>query len=158
MENRRDFSRKSMASLSESFQRFAELECQGMSPLYYRLSLAISADEDLLALAIQAKPGQPRPNLFFAAVQRLLIDTSDHALAAFYPNISGGPAPPGELAPDDPAPAFRAFCLEHQEALTHLLATRMVQTNVVRRCASVLPAFADVDRLGLGGAFVDRQR
>lgn len=28
----------------------------------------------------------------------------------------------------------------------------MVQTNVVRRCASVLPAFAHVDELGLGGA------
>ena len=118
-----------------------------MSPLYHRLSLGIAADEDLLALADQAKRGQPKPNLFLAAVQRLLMDASEHPLAAFYPNISGSPAPS-----DDPAPAFRDFCLERQQALTGLLATRMAQTNVVRRCASLLPAFVYVDDLGLGGA------
>ena len=151
MANRRDSRRHSLVYLSNSFQRFAELECQGMSPLYYRLCLGIAADDELLALARQAKPGQPRPNLFLAPVQRLLMGTPDHPLAAFYPNISGGSAPVGGLVPEDPAPALRAFCLEHEQALTSLLATRMVQTNVVRRCASVLPAFAHVDELGLGG-------
>ncbi|PKB63822.1 MAG: hypothetical protein BZY80_05250 [SAR202 cluster bacterium Io17-Chloro-G2] len=151
MANRRNFPRQSPASLSESFTRFAELECQGMSDLYYRLSLGIAADNDLLELAIQAKSGQPRPNLFFAAVQRLLMDEPDHPLAAFYPHISGGSAPHGGPLPEDPAPAFRVFCLERQQALTGLLANRMVQTNVVRRCARILPAFAYVNRLGLGG-------
>ena len=150
MAYRRDSSRQPLASLSESFHRFAELECQGMSPLYYRLSLGIAADKDLLALAIQAKRG-PRPNLFLAAVQRLLMDEPDHPLAAFYPHISGPPAPSEDPSPEDPAPAFRAFCLERQQALTGLLATRMVQTNVVRRCASMVPAFVHVDGLGLGG-------
>ena len=45
----------------------------------------------------------------------------------------------GEQA--DPFPLFRAFCLEHAEAITSLLATRRVQTNEVRRCACLLPAF-----------------
>ena len=152
MANRPDLSRQSLAALAETFRRFADLECQGMSALYYRLSLGIAADNELLTLANQAKPGQPTPNLFLAAVQRLLMDTPGHPLSAFYPHISGDATPAGDLLAADQALAFRQFCLEHQDALTSLLTTRMVQTNVVRRCAILLPAFAHVDRLGLGGA------
>lgn len=85
-----------------------------MSPLYYQLCQGIAADEDLLAMAYNAKRGQPRPNLFLAAVQRLLMDELHHPLAAFYPHISSGSAPVGGPVPENPAPAFRAFCLEHQ--------------------------------------------
>lgn len=138
---------QSLERLSASFTRFAELECRGMSPLYETLSLGIAADDDLLALASRAKPGQPRPNLFMAAVQRLLMEEHDHPLAVFYPHISGRP-----LATGDPVPAFRDFCLELQGELTALLTSRMVQTNVVRRCASMMPAFAYVDGLDLGGS------
>ncbi len=122
-----------------------------MSPLYYRLSLEIAVDEELLAIAIHAKPGQPRPNLFFAAVQRLLMDSPGHSLAIFYPHISDGFSESMARALEDPSPAFRAFCLENRQALTGLLATRMVQTNVVRRCATMLPAFTYADGIGLGG-------
>jgi len=146
MANSQEFSPQSLASLSEIFKRFADLECRGMSPLYYRLSLGIAADKDLLALTIQAKPGQPRPNLFFATVQRLLMDAPGHPLAAFYPHISGEAA-----SSENPAPVFQSFCLENKQGLLDLLATRMVQTNVVRRCATMLPAFTYVDGIGLGG-------
>ena len=117
-----------------------------MSPLYEKLSLGVASNDRLLALASHAKPGQPKPLLFLAAVQRLLADKPDHPLAGFYPNISGDPA-----VDPDPVPAFQDFCSVNQTALAGLLAARMVQTNVVRRCAAILPAFSYVQDLGLGG-------
>jgi hypothetical protein len=54
----------------------------------------------------------------------------------FYPTLSGTPIPDA-----DPYPIFRAFCLAHTDAIVELLRTRRVQTNEVRRCALLLPAF-----------------
>jgi hypothetical protein len=47
-------------------------------------------------------------------------------------------------------PPFREFCLEHRQELQALLAERLVQTNEVRRCACLLPAFALAERTGGG--------
>jgi hypothetical protein len=133
---------ESIETLARRFRRFGERECVPASPLYARLSIGIAGDEQLLQLATAAR-AHPIPNLFFGAVHYLLLGGIHHRLAAFYPDLAG-------VAPDphDPFPAFRSFCLEHASAIEGLLATRRVQTNEVRRCAALLPAFTLLARRG----------
>jgi hypothetical protein len=128
--------------LARRFQRFAEAECRGASPLYDHLAGAIAGDNELLALAADAAPGQPVPNLLLAAVHFLLLKGHGGPLAQFYPNLT-----PVAASPDAAYPAFRAFCLAQVAAIRHLLATRRVQTNEIGRCAYLLPAFTRVAAL-----------
>ena len=105
--------------------------------MYSELASGVSSDDELLAIAGHAMPGQPAPNMLFAAVQYLLLSGVDHPLAAHYPIIAG----PEHL----PAPAFsrfRDFCLKHRESIVELVGSRRTQTNVVRRCTCLLPAFS----------------
>jgi hypothetical protein len=124
--------------LSQRFERFAQRECH-VSSLYERFSLGIAHEPELLAIAAQARPGQPLPNLFLAAVHFLLLRGVPAPLAAFYPSLS-----PTTCASADPYPSFRAFCLEHREEILGLISTRLVQTNEVRRCGCLVPAFTHI--------------
>lgn len=124
--------------LTRHFEHFATREFPGTSPLYEQLSSQIARDEEILALAAHAA-SRPVPNLLLGAVHFLLLRGIDHPLAAFYPDISARP-----VTNADPYPAFRSFCSEHAEEIKHLLQTRRVQTNEVRRCAVLLPAFGMV--------------
>ncbi len=104
----------------------------------------MAADPDLLALGARARPGQPAPNMLFAAVHFLLLGAAHGApLARFYPDLTESPRPP-EAA----APAFRAFCLRHEKAIARILETRVVSTNEVLRAACLMPAFAEAARRG----------
>jgi hypothetical protein len=132
-------------ALAQNFRQFAEIHCKGSSPLYERLSLSIASDEALLRLAAQVPPGQPVPNLLFGAVHYLLYQQSDHALARYYPSIVNSPQPI-----KDAFPFFRQFCLSKRTIIVDLLHTRRVQTNEVRRCAFLFPAFNRVFELGHG--------
>jgi len=123
-------------TLARRFERFARRECH-VSRLYERLSRGIAQDPEVLGIAVQTQPGQPVPNLFFGAVHFLLLQEVAHPLAAYYPSLT--PTPPPAV---DPYPTFHAFCLEHREALLRLISYRLVQTNEVRRCGCLLPAFA----------------
>lgn len=110
-------------------------------PLYARLSEAIVGDDDLIELAGLAMPGQPPPNVLFAAVQYLIAGGIVHDLAAWYPTVSAAKAPK-----TDPFPAFRDFCRVHRDELQHLIRTRRTQTNEVARCLALVPALATVAR------------
>jgi hypothetical protein len=136
--------RPSRDDLSERFERFARRECH-VSPLYERLSLGVAGDPEVLAIAAQAKPGQPVPNLFLAAVHYLLLCGVQHPLADFYASCSSAPHPA-----TDAYPSFRAFCLEHREEILELISIRLVQTNEVGRCSCLLPAFTSVCRRAPG--------
>ncbi len=120
------------------FHIFGRDEAPGLdSPMYAELSYGVSLDDDLLAVAAQKRKGQPAPNVFFAAVQYLLLSGVDHPLAAHYPIVSGAERP------QTPAfPLFRDFVQTHRDAVLDLVRTRGTQTNVVRRCACLLPAFS----------------
>ncbi len=124
-------------ALSARFAHFAA-ETAGTSPLYAALSAGVAGDPAVLAVAAAARPGQPPPNLLFAAVQHLL--RPDEPLAAWYPSRTAVPRA------DDPWPAFRAFVLEHADAIRPLLATRTVATNEVSRSLVLFPAFCAVLR------------
>ena len=128
--------------LSVAFERFASDEAPELgSSTYAEFAAGVARDGELLALAARRRKRQPAPNMLFAAVQYLLLSGVAHPLAAHYPVLSG------EERPKGPAfPLFRQFCLDHREEIGELVATRATQTQVVRRCTCLLPAFGLVQR------------
>lgn len=117
-----------------------------MSPLYEALSLGVANDPALFALAGRIRPGQPVPNMLFAAIHSLLLRRgAAHPLSAYYPSLSPRPA-----APQQAFPTFRAFCLEQQAAIAAIVSRRVVSTNEVRRCACLMPAYARAAERGGG--------
>lgn len=138
--------------LSAAFEQFARVEAPDLdSPTYAELAAGVAEDGELLALAAQRQEGQPAPNMLFGAVQYLLLQGVEHPLAAHYPILAGPERPAGEAFP-----LFRAFCLEHRERVAELVATRRTQTQVVRRCTCLLPAFGLVHReAGASLALID---
>ena len=135
--------------LAQQFIRFAERECLPSSPLYYELSRTVANDEHLLALAGEARVGQPAPNLLFAATHFILARSPVDRLASCYPSLSNDPLPP-TAAP----PLFREFCRSRRKGIVDLLHTRSVGTNEVARCACLLPAFVEVAG-GTGSRIID---
>ncbi|WP_155385247.1 DUF2332 domain-containing protein [Catellatospora paridis] len=96
---------------------FALREARGVSPTYERLSLAIAADEQILALLATVPKPKRQPNLLLGVVRLL-----------------GGPV-------DDPA-AFHDFTLAHWPVIEAELRTRATQTNESGRCALLLPVLS----------------
>jgi hypothetical protein len=130
----------STEELARTFRRFAEADGpHHKSRLYEEFSYAVAQAPEVLALASGGQPGQPAPNLLFAAVHYLLLSGVKHPLRDYYPGLSAGRCPSGPAYP-----AFRNFCLEHRESVARLISTRLVQTNVVARSVCLLPAFATV--------------
>ena len=138
--------------VSESFARCAECEFHDSSPLYERLASGISRDRRLLTIASHAI-SKPMPMIFLAAVHYLLLNDTDHMLATFYPDINPVPCP----MYTDQYPVFRDFCLQHLNEIEKIISTYHVQTNEVRRCACLLPAFDIVaeEAQGLSLALVE---
>ncbi|MEV0877253.1 DUF2332 domain-containing protein [Micromonospora echinofusca] len=104
-------------TIAESYVEFGTREARGVSPTYERLSLAVSRDEEVLALIGALPPGKRQPNLLFGVVRLL-----------------GGPV-------DDPA-AFHDFALANWPAIEAELRSRATQTNEPGRCAVLLPVLA----------------
>lgn len=130
------------AELSEQFHAFAGPECRETSPLYCSLTEAIASDAEILNIASQARAGQPVPNLLFAAVHYLLVEHPVQPLADYYATCTAEPEDPTKAFP-----LFKAFVLQRQREIVELLQTRLVQTNEVRRCACLFPAFMHALRM-----------
>lgn len=112
------------------------------SPLYSELARSIADDADLLDILRAVPPGQLHMNMIFAAVQYLLLEDRDARLAGWYRSLAGTrPSLEGAAA------AFRGYVLDHRDEIERLLATRRVQTNEVRRCAFLVPAYNTVAEL-----------
>lgn len=124
--------------LEEMFLTFAETECKGNSELYYRLSFQIANDPELLNIASNTRTGQPIPNIFFAAIHYLLLKNQDEELARHYPSIQK------KKFEEIPFGIFKKFCIEHQDAIEKIISTRIVQTNVISRCAYLMPVFSKI--------------
>jgi hypothetical protein len=127
-----------MDFLKERFLAFAETECKGNSSLYYKLSIRIANDPELLGMAVNTRKGQPVPNIFFAAVHFLLLKNPNERLAGYYPSIRQNP--PAEI----PFDLFKAFCLDNKDEINRIISARIVQTNVISRCAYLLPIFSKI--------------
>jgi hypothetical protein len=122
--------------IAQGFEEHGKYIYQGASPLYAHISAKIATDSDILTLVAKADRTTTFTNLFFAAVQFLLLSGIQHSLRDFYPNLSTSPRPLQEVYP-----YFRDFCLSHADEIQELVTTRRVQTNEVRRCAILFPAF-----------------
>lgn len=128
-------------TLAEEIRRWSAHVATDGSPLYGRIASAVAEDPDLLDVVAESRRNQPVPLLFLAAVHYTLAAAPDHALARWYPTVSGS-----AISADDPAEALRDFVLHHRGTITDLVRTRSVQTNEVGRCALLLPAFGIVAR------------
>ncbi len=126
-------------NIADEFRAFAESETRDSSPLYEQLSMAIAEDTEMLTLASKAQNGQPIPNMLFAAVHYLLLQSPTSALAAYYPSMTESTKPREACYPH-----FLAFCREHRDEITALLKTRRVQTNVIKRCSYLFPSFCRI--------------
>lgn len=129
--------------LSNTFRRFVTTQFRGYSPLYEQIALGVADDREVLALAHGQRSRAVTPLLFLGAVQYLLLAGlgDGQPLGAYFPSVSEQ-----TKAPKGVYPYFRAFCLEHRDEIRRLVETRMVQTNEVQRCTSLLPAFEMVRR------------
>jgi hypothetical protein len=104
------------ADIKRQYRQFADLECKGYSDHYYRLALAVSEDDDVVAFIAEMPVTQP--NLFFASIQLLT-----------------GPAAMPATGTD-----LRTFVKQRGHEIQTVMRSRRTQTNEVGRCAVLLPA------------------
>ncbi|GIG86760.1 DUF2332 domain-containing protein [Plantactinospora endophytica] len=104
-------------TIATTYVEFGIREAQGVSPAYERLSLAVSRDDELLALIGTLPAAKRQPNLLFSVVRLL-----------------GGPV-------EDPA-AFHDYVLANWAVIAAELRNRATQTNEAGRCAVLLPVLA----------------
>lgn len=118
------------------FRLFAGFAKAGGSPLYERLALAAAEDPQMLAVAAQARKGQPQANILLGAVHALLLGGADDPLKDYYPSCGGArPADDGDVYG-----VFKSFVERNREALAPIIASRVTNTNEVGRSALVYPA------------------
>ena len=132
-------SERSAEQMRARFLAFAETECHGYAPFYEGLSEAVASDFKVLDIARQCNPGQPIPNLFFAAVHYLLLEEISHPLAQQFSSIESEKSVAAEIFSE-----YKTFCTQRQDSLVEMLSFRRVQTNVVGRCSYLMPAFGIV--------------
>ncbi|WP_168714075.1 DUF2332 domain-containing protein [Streptomyces sp. A1136] len=123
------------AQLAETFRRFADQQCAGLSPLYATLSHAVARSNDLLDLAARTRPGQPAPNLLLGGIHHILRRGVQHPLAPYFTGHE-------HLDADHADSLLADFCRRHRARIERIISTRSVQTNEPGRCAVLLPAFA----------------
>jgi hypothetical protein len=104
-------------TIAGTYTEFAAREARGVSPVYERLSHAVSCDDEVLALLATLPPPKRQPNLLFSVVRFL-----------------GGPV-------EDPA-AFHDYAVANWSAIEAELLVRATQTNEAGRCALLLPVLA----------------
>lgn len=128
------------AHLVRLFRNWSNVEAvANLSPLYGVLGNTVADSEELLELANESLPGQPPPNILFAAVHALLAGLNDEPLRDYYATLGGSrPAEPSVGA------LFLDFCRRRRAELLPIIRTRLTQTNEVRRSSLLLPAFAEV--------------
>jgi hypothetical protein len=103
------------------------------SPLYQALCLVVASDRELLELLTRRRPGQQPSFLLFGAVHQLLLGGAEHRLRDYYPSMADGAA----LDPAQAGPAFLDFCRQYRAPLAELIASRLVQSNVLRRAIAL---------------------
>ncbi|MEQ8945963.1 MAG: DUF2332 domain-containing protein [Balneola sp.] len=128
-----DYQKIERIQLKDWFKRFAETECKGVSPMYYKLSMKIAEDDELISIASYCKQGQPMPNLFFAAIHFLLLNNPEEELTEYYPSITSS------FKQNLPFELFKNYCLNHKTEIIEIEKDKIVQTNSLNRTAYLMP-------------------
>src|SRR5262245_43999172 len=121
-------------ALADVWTWYADNVFSDYSPLYARISRAVAASDDVLALLADAPPQSHQPNLLLAAAHYVLLGGPAHPLAAIHARESDAA----------PGPLFIDVCLTHRDEILELLATRHNNTNEVGRSAVIAPALTAV--------------
>ena len=105
----------------QRYERFARFEARGSSEVYEQWGLEISADPEVLALIDSLPRDKRQPNLVLSAARSQGADAGPYS-------------------------GFRAFLMEHWDAVRDVVLSRSTQTNEPRRCATLLPVLAGIAR------------
>ncbi|MCC6920757.1 MAG: DUF2332 domain-containing protein [Alphaproteobacteria bacterium] len=132
-------------SMRPDYWRFfaGEAAKGGDCPLYEHISLAIAEDPQMQALTLPARIGQPPANMLFGAVHFALLGGVEHPLRRHYSHL----LKPGESEAAIDAGIygiFRDFVAAHRATIDPLIATRVTNTNEVRRCAYLRAGYAEI--------------
>jgi hypothetical protein len=106
------------ASVAENYRAFAE-EASYRSPVYAALATGVAGDGAILRFVESLPPQKRQPNLLFAAARYLL----------------GDPVDTGRL---------RDLIGQDATTLAEVMLARLTQTNEPARCATLLPALAQL--------------
>ena len=111
--------RDQAAGIAEVYRTFARQEARGRSPAYQALAEAVAGDAAVLRFVGSLPPEKRQPNLLFAAARYLLGDAADLA-------------------------RLRGLVGERRAELSEVMRARRTQTNEPARCATLLPALAQL--------------
>ncbi|MGH3786660.1 MAG: DUF2332 domain-containing protein [Pseudonocardiaceae bacterium] len=109
----------SAAETVDLYRRWAQIEAHGSSAIYERLALAVAEDPAAVAFLETMEPAKRQPNLLFGALRWHDVDVGDQAAAL-------------------------SWLHQHPEAVREVMRTRRTQTNEAARCATLLPALAQL--------------
>jgi hypothetical protein len=104
--------------IAENYRAFAE-EARGRSPVYEQLAASVAGDAVVVRFLGSLPPEKRQPNLLFAAARYLLGVT---------PDLDG----------------LRALATRGRPELAAVMRARRTQTNEPARCATLLPALAQL--------------
>jgi hypothetical protein len=105
--------------VGETYRAFARREARGRSPAYQALAERVADDSDVVRFLESLPPDKRQPNLLFAAARYVL----------------GVPADIERL---------RALVRQAPDELAEVILSRRTQTNEPARCATLLPALAQL--------------
>ena len=111
--------RDQAAGIAEAYRAFARHEARGRSPAYQALAEAVAGDAAVLRFLGALPPEKRQPNLLFAAARYLLGAPAD---------ITG----------------LRDLAGRSGAELSQVMLARRTQTNEPARCATLLPALAQL--------------
>ncbi len=132
-------------SLNPDYWRYFARETAkgGDCPFYELLANAIAGDPEIQAITLVAQPGQPPANMLFAAVHFALLAGADHPLRLYYSHLLRPGEAPAALGPAT-FETFRDFVARHRAVIDPLIATRVTNTNEVRRSAFLRAGYAAI--------------
>lgn len=108
-----------MLDTAANYRRFAA-EVAAESPAYAAMAEAVASDEHMLAFLEDLPAHKRQPNLLFAATRYLLGTYADHT-------------------------TLRQTLDERRAELAAIMLEKRTQTNEAARCATLLPALAELD-------------
>lgn len=109
-----------MDVVAERYQRFARVEAKGRSPLYETFAKHVAQSPDILSFLTRLPRDRQQPNLLFAAIR----------------HVAGSPPSAQDL---------NETLRDHADVIAEVMLTRTTQTNEPGRCATLLPALAQIE-------------